>query len=152
LPSTIAVEALIVGTPVVSPEFAYDGDAVLTVAADPDALAATVAHVLYGWGRSADFAARRRAFLARHNGPGDGRAGERVLQLIDEAIARAPRVEHDEDRTVTRARHLRSAHLLIAAGQPASALVVLDEAPRAADADEEAAAETVRGTALLHLH
>jgi Flp pilus assembly protein TadD len=53
---------------------------------------------------------------------------------------------------MARARHLRSAHLLVAAGHPASALVVLDEAPRPVDVEEEAAAETVRGTALLHLH
>jgi Flp pilus assembly protein TadD len=152
LPSTIAVEAMLLGTPVVSPEFFYDGDAVLSVAGRVTPIAAAIDHVLAGWGRSADFEARRRVFVARHNGPCDGRAAERVARLVEETVARVPRRgEIAGAPSACRAHYLGAAELLIAAGNPASALVVLDEAPAAADGAEEVAAETLRATAFLQL-
>ena len=152
LPSTIAVEAMLLGTPVVSPEFFYDGDAVLAVPGQPEALAAAVEHVLAGWGRSADFEARRREFVARHNGPCDGRAAERVAQLVEETIVRWPARGVSADVALaSRAHYVGSAGLLLAAGHPASALVLLGEAPPAVDAADEAAADTLRGSAFLHL-
>jgi hypothetical protein len=88
-PSTIAAEALILGTPVVAIDCAYDGDAVLAVPGEAAAVEAAVGHVLAGWGRSEDFQARRRTFLRRHNGPSDGGAAERVAALVEDQAARA---------------------------------------------------------------
>jgi hypothetical protein len=88
LPSTIVVESLLLGTPVVVPELDYEGDAVLTTEATGAAVAAAAGRVLDGWGRSAEFAARRADFLARYNGPSDGQAGARVTGLVEELIAR----------------------------------------------------------------
>jgi hypothetical protein len=147
LPSTIAVEAMLLGTPVISPEFCYDGDAILTVPGQAEPLAAAITHVLDGWGRSADFAARRRTFVARHNGPSDGRAAERVAQLVEEAIVRFP--HGAGDRPPPRRDWIAAAELLLAADHPASALVVLDEAPPAAG--DEGVVDTLRGRALVRL-
>ncbi len=89
LPSTIAIEAMLLGTPVVAPEFEYDGLAVETTEATGAAVAAALERVLGPYGRSPVFAARRAFFLARYNGPSDGRAGERVAALVDAVAARA---------------------------------------------------------------
>jgi hypothetical protein len=86
LPSSIGVEATLLGTPVVSPGFAYDGDAVRSCDIDPDQVAAAMAAALDD--ADGGFAARRAEFAARYNGPSDGRAGERVLAMIDDLVAR----------------------------------------------------------------
>lgn len=86
LPSSIAVEAILVGTPVVSLAFAYDGDAVRPCDLDPEAVAAAVQAALDDRGDA--FAARRADFATRYAGPSDGRAGERVLALIADLVAR----------------------------------------------------------------
>jgi hypothetical protein len=148
LPSTIAVEAMILGTPVISPEFFYDGDAVLAVPGHTEPLAAAIAHVLDGWGRSDDFEARRRRFVARHNGPCDGRAAERVAQLVEETVARLPRRPAPADAP-GRPHWLAAADLLLGADHPASALVVLAEAPRGPA--EEAESEMLRAHAFVRL-
>jgi hypothetical protein len=83
LPSTIAIEAILAGTPVVAADVRYAGDAVLSAPAEPEALAAALVHAVDGWRASPEFARRRRDFLARYNGPSDGRAGERVIALVE---------------------------------------------------------------------
>jgi hypothetical protein len=88
LPSTIVVESLLLGTPVIVPELDYEGDAVLTTEATGAAVAAAAGQVFDGWGRSAEFTARRADFLARYNGPSDGQAIARVVGLVEELIAR----------------------------------------------------------------
>lgn len=95
LPSSIAIEAILLGTPVVSPAFHYDGDAVHSCDVDADAVAAAITAALADRDDPA-FAARRADFAARYNGPSDGRAGERVVALIDDLVARrAARVAPD---------------------------------------------------------
>jgi tetratricopeptide (TPR) repeat protein len=159
LPSTLAAEALLLGTPVVSPEFFYDGDAVLAVPATAEGIATAILRVLAGWGQSRDFAARRRDFLLRHNGPSDGRAAERVAHAVEALIAAAqagPRVvrpaEPEEAAGALLRRHLVSGRTLLAGRCPASALVVCDAAPLAG-APPDVAGElwTLRGEALVCL-
>ncbi len=86
LPSSIAVEAILLGTPVVSPGFEYEAGAVRSCDVDPEAVAAAMAAALDD--ADGGFAARRAAFAAAYDGPADGRAGERVLALIDDLVAR----------------------------------------------------------------
>ncbi len=148
LPSTLAVEALLVGTPVVSPEFRYDGDAVLTVPGTADAMAGALLHVLDGWGRSDDFAARRRDFMAWHNGPCDGHAAERAVAAIEmlAAHARARRATPSgASAGALRRECVEPARRLLAADAPATALVLLDAVP--ADSGLCAEVWTLRGEA-----
>ncbi|HEV7731394.1 MAG TPA: tetratricopeptide repeat protein [Candidatus Binatia bacterium] len=90
LPSTLAIEAILLGTPVVAPGFAYDGDAVRSADRDGASVAAALEASLGDVGSSA-FALRCATFATRYNGPSDGGAGERVLALIDALAARAVR-------------------------------------------------------------
>jgi Flp pilus assembly protein TadD len=140
LPSTIAVEAMIVGTPVIATEFFYEGDAIVTVAAEWEAIAAALDGVLAGGATSADFAARRRAFLARYNGPCDGRAAERVAALVEHLVERGS-VAADAPAPGERVVVARG---LLRGGNAAGALALLATA-----AGPEA--DTVRGDALVRL-
>ncbi len=90
LPSTLAIEAILLGTPVVAPGFAYDGDAVRSADRDGASVAAALAAALADVGTPA-FAMRCAAFATRYNGPSDGSASERVLALVDDLAARALR-------------------------------------------------------------
>lgn len=148
LPSTVAVEALLVGTPVVSPEFCYDGDAALAVPGTADAIADALLHVLDGWGRSDDFAARRLEFAARHNGPCDGHASERVVAVIEmlagHARARRP-APAAPSAAVLRRECLEPARRLLVTDAPATALLLLDAV--SPDASLAAEAWTLRGEA-----
>jgi Flp pilus assembly protein TadD len=139
-PSTIAVEAMILGTPVVAIELGYAGDAVATVPAEREAIRAALARALDGLAASAEFAARRRAFLALYNGPSDGSAAERVTALVRQLVAQARRAR---GATVGAAR-MAAARGLLHAGHAAGVLAQLDGA---AGAD----AETLRAEALARL-
>jgi hypothetical protein len=92
LPSTIAIEAVLAGTPAIAVGCRYAGDAVAEGPLDAEALAALVDGALDGWKASAEFARRRRAFAALYDGPADGRAAARVAALV-EALAGTDRTE-----------------------------------------------------------
>jgi hypothetical protein len=91
LPSTIAVEAILLGTPVVAPEFEYEGDAVRSVAATGAAVAEAAAALLWDPDARAAFARARLAFCAAYDGPADGRAAERIAALVLDLAERAAR-------------------------------------------------------------
>jgi len=150
LPSTVAVEAVVAGTPVVAIEFFFDGDAVLTVPAEVGAIAAALADVLAGSGRSAGFAARRRQFVARYNGPSDGRAAERVARLVENLAAAAERRETDGAAAL--GERLAQAERLAESGAWAGTGLLLDDEPAAvADAPLAGRYWTLRGEALSRL-
>ena len=141
LPSTIAIEAVLVGTPVIVPEFSYEGDAVLSPPAAPEPLARVIQDVLSGSAATAEHAARRQDFLERYNGRCDGKAAERVTRLVDDIVTRTSRVrqsgvhaepaaredESDEGSEVELRHCLELAHVIASAGNHESALVLLDE-------------------------
>lgn len=129
LPSTIVIESMLIGTPVVVPEAYYDTDAVLTTPATPEAVAAALERVLGGWGTSTDFAARRAEFIARYNGPCDGRAAERVAALVEDMVARhAPLRRTAETPRAGAAARVRLGVATLVSGDPADAEAVLGEA------------------------
>jgi Flp pilus assembly protein TadD len=140
LPSTIAVEAMIVGTPVVATEFFYEGEAIVTVAAERDAIAAALHEILARGTASAEFAARRRAFLARYNGPCDGRAAERVAALVAHLAERA----RPAAAAAPPGERVGAARGLLRGGNAAGALALLETA-------SGAEADVVRGDALVRL-
>jgi len=82
LPSTIVVESLLLGTPVVVPELDYEGDAVLTTEATGAAVAAAAARVLDGLGTE------RRVRGAPQRLP---RALQRAVRRTGDRTRRRPR-------------------------------------------------------------
>lgn len=95
--STVAMEALLLGKPVVEtslsviPRHGYAGSGVgLGVPPDGD-LVAALRRALTDPPTIAELAARRRAFIAEYLGVADGRAAERVLDVVgDLLVQRAP--------------------------------------------------------------
>jgi Flp pilus assembly protein TadD len=151
LPSTIAVEALIVGTPVIAPEFFYEGDAVRTVTADPDAIVAVLDRMLGGWRSSPEFARQRRDFLARYNGACDGRAAERVAAVVEDLVRRT-HARRSPVAVPTLGARLGSARALVEAGRADDALALLEAGPTTADPPVlEAERLALRGEALSRL-
>jgi len=141
LPSTVAIEAVLVGTPVIVPDFSYEGDAVLTPPAAVDSLARMIREVLFGSAATPEFALRRQDFLERYNGRCDGRAAERVAHLVDEIATRAMRVRQNGIRAqvatqqedpregpgATLRDRLGIAYSIACAGNHDSVLMLLDE-------------------------
>ena len=143
LPSTLAIESVLAGTPVLVQDFRYAGDAVTPVACTPDAIADGLRRLLDGRKRSEAFAAARRDFAARWDGPADGRATARVAALIAELAERTTRL-----RAAVPSADLpvEAARARLAAGDAEGALRLLDGL---ADGREtEAELLTLRGRAL----
>jgi tetratricopeptide (TPR) repeat protein len=164
LPSTLGVEAVLAGTPVVSPGFPYDDDPrrdpVWVAPVEARAMAATVRAVLDGTALDGSQASRRREYLARHNGACDGRAAERVATLVREVAHRVRSARPREDAGA--AAHLRAARAslvraraLLQDGRGADALEELD--PPRLDALSPAAGNTaaelwvLRGEILMEM-
>jgi SAM-dependent methyltransferase len=123
LPSTLAIESVLAGTPVVVQEFRYAGDAIASVACTPEAIAGALRQALDGWKRSDAFAAARRDFAARYDGPADGRATARVADLVGEL---AERTAHVRGALPSPDLPIDAARARLAAGDPAGALRLLD--------------------------
>jgi Flp pilus assembly protein TadD len=154
LPSTIAVEAVLLGTPVIAPEFEYAGDAVRSVPATGDAVADAAAALLWDPDARAAFARARLAFCAAYDGPADGRAGERVAALARDLAMRAAkrRPVVSGPVHVERPDLLARARALAASGRWNDVVAALDETVIAsAPAADGAALWTLRGEALSRL-
>jgi hypothetical protein len=92
LPSTIAVESVLAGTPAIAVGCRYAGEAVVEGPLEAEGLGTLALGMVEGWKESAEFARRRRAFAALWDGPADGRAATRVATLV-EALAGTARTE-----------------------------------------------------------
>jgi Flp pilus assembly protein TadD len=146
LPSTLVVEALLVGTPVIAVDCFYETDAVLSGPADPTVLCALLGRALAGWRTSAEFAARRQEFVARYQGCADGHAGARVVALINALAARPRAARRPPTRVPPLAHRLAAARARMDAGDVDGALELLPYALVSAAAAP--AAWTLRGEAL----
>jgi SAM-dependent methyltransferase len=144
LPSTLAIESVLAGAPAVVQEFRYAGDAVASVACTPEAMAEELRRALEGRRKESDaFAAARRDFAARYDGPADGHATARVADLVAEL---AERTTHVRGAVPSPELPIDAARARLAAGDAAGALRLLDGLTDGA----ETAAEllTLRGRAL----
>jgi tetratricopeptide (TPR) repeat protein len=91
--STMAIEAMMLDRPVVSlrfgdlfSHFIYSRDDATVIADDPERLDQTIEALLFDPATQATAAARRPRSLYRFNYLDDGRAGDRVLQLVEQMI------------------------------------------------------------------